>query len=829
MAEQVVMSNEQFTQLLETLRLNTNNTSQINIPSPPIQSGNFTNCASRFNGDRNSDVNAFIDAIEIYKDCMRISDDNAFRGLPMLLDSFAATCFAATWFRGIKSSINTWNEAINLLRIIFGTKKPPHFVYRELFSREQDSKTPTDVFICKARSILAQLPENTLTETVQLDMVYGLLNKKIREKVPRDKIETFKRSASIDFCMFETKEMATVSPRSRPYVFIDILGLHGTGIIDTAAKQSVAGQSLYKALKAKGQTFSDETVFIKLADGNGKLENVLVTFVDVILQGRAIPTNFIILPNAENNTLLGIDFLEDAKMILNIFDRLWNFADTPGANYDLLFEALPQRLHPTQHIDLSSFDNLRADEGTMLSSDQHPELSKIILAFEDSQNEEFSKWTDRGYLMTSGVLYRYADDDTEEAQLVVPIHEREQILKDYHDAPTAAHYGAERTLQRIAKRYYFTGMRRYVTDYVKQCVECQRYKASNQKPPGLLQTPVYAQRFETLSIDLFGPLPESPSGEKWILIVEDISTKWVELFGLVRATAEDCARVLIDEIFLRFGLPRRIISDNGTQFVSSIMQQTCYCLDIKQTSTPVYHPSANMVERKNRDLKPRLAILVGEDHTSWLEKLPLIRFAMNSAKCESTGQTAAYLTFGREMRTPDDIKNDFRTVVLTENFLPQITPYLQRMATTWKESRDINEVQQDKRKCYADAHRRKAPSLNIGDKVWVTGHFLSNAAKKITSKFIPKRDGPYEIIKQVSPVSYEIQDPNTANVPLGVYHVSSLTPVIGLTEDGPVRPIKRRGRPPKRKRPKLVLRRDDLITKGGDCNNLRVCSQPAAV
>ncbi|KAJ8936099.1 hypothetical protein NQ314_012490 [Rhamnusium bicolor] len=183
MAEQVVMSDEQFTQLLETLRLNTNTSQISNIPSPPIQSGNFINCASRFNGDGNSDVNAFIDAIEIYIDCIRISNDNAFRGLPMPLDSFAAT-----WFRGVKSSINTWNEAVNLLRITFGPKKPPHFVYRKLFSREQDSKTHTNVFICKARSILAQLPENTLTETVQLDMVYELL-KKIREKEPRDKIE----------------------------------------------------------------------------------------------------------------------------------------------------------------------------------------------------------------------------------------------------------------------------------------------------------------------------------------------------------------------------------------------------------------------------------------------------------------------------------------------------------------------------------------------------------------------------------------------------------------------------------------------------------------
>ncbi|GFX93554.1 transposon Ty3-I Gag-Pol polyprotein [Trichonephila clavipes] len=111
--------------------------------------------------------------------------------------------------------------------------------------------------------------------------------------------------------------------------------------------------------------------------------------------------------------------------------------------------------------------------------------------------------------------------------LVVPIHERQDILKIQHDAPNAGHYGADGTFERNSKRYYWTGMRSYITDYVKELPECNRYKPSNQKPSGLLRTPVYSQRFETISIDLFGPLPESPSGKKWIFIVEDCCTRWV--------------------------------------------------------------------------------------------------------------------------------------------------------------------------------------------------------------------------------------------------------------------------------------------------------------
>ncbi|GFW93655.1 uncharacterized protein TNCV_4541841 [Trichonephila clavipes] len=168
---------------------------------------------------------------------------------------------------------------------------------------------------------------------------------------------------------------------------------------------------------------------------------------------------------------------------------------------------------------------------------------------------------------------------------------------------------------------------------VKNCPDCIKYKASNQKPSGLLQTPVPAQRFETLVIDLFGPLPESKDGKRWIPIIEDCTTKWVELFALLNATAKECAITLIEEVLLRYGIPRRLISDNGTQFVSAVMQQICYLLNIHQSLIPVYHPQANPVERKNRDLKPRLAILVQDKHDCWSEKLPFIRFALNTAKC----------------------------------------------------------------------------------------------------------------------------------------------------------------------------------------------------
>ncbi|GFT01067.1 retrovirus-related Pol polyprotein from transposon 412 [Trichonephila clavipes] len=249
-------------------------------------------------------------------------------------------------------------------------------------------------------------------------------------------------------------------------------------------------------------------------------------------------------------------------------------------------------------------------------------------------------------------------------------------------------------------------MRKYITDYVKNCPDCIKYKASNQKPSGLLQTPVPAQRFETLAIALLGSLPESKDGKRWILINEDCPTKWVELFALPNATAKECAITLIEEVLLRYGISRRLIRVNGTQFVSAVMQQICYLLNIHQSLIPVYHPQANPVERKNRDMKPRLAILVQDKHDCWSEKLPLIRFALNTAKCETTGQTAAFLNFGRELRTPSEVVNDIRVVIQNDYFVPEITPYLKKFAKFSTQIREVVEEQQDSRKFYIDKKRK---------------------------------------------------------------------------------------------------------------------------
>lgn len=427
-----------------------------------------------------------------------------------------------------------------------------------------------------------------------------------------------------------------------------------------------------------------------------------------------------------------------------------------------------------------------------------PDLLKIITDLEDS-NEPFRgrSWADRGFTMSDGILYRYGPehDDEETACLVIPSHEREKVLSEYHDAPTAGHFGVERTLHRLSSKFYWPGMRQYVADYIKKCVPCQRYKVDIRKPAGLLQTPATTRRFEVVAVDLFGPLPETPGKNKWILIVEDVCTRWVELFALQSATSADCAKTLIVEVFLRYGVPRRILSDNGVQFISEVMQQVCHTFGITQSLTPRYHPEANPVERKNRDLKPQLAILVKQDHSSWDTHLAAIRFAMNSAVTSSTGHSPAYLTFGREIRAPADVLSDMRVIVDSDNAVTSITSYLQKLSTTLLEARDVHEKAQKTQKRYADLKRQPAPEYVPGDLVLLKTQGPNDTGKGQTPKFIPRRDGPYRIREATSTTTYHLERVSSGEL-LGRYHVSQLTPFVGDVQP-PVNEKRRRGRPRK--------------------------------
>ncbi|KOB57873.1 Retrovirus-related Pol polyprotein from transposon 17.6, partial [Operophtera brumata] len=149
-----------------------------------LRSGNFSKCTTRFDASsKNADeLEAFIDSIEVYRDCTNVSDEHALRGLPMLL-----TGEAAVWWQGVKSSVTSWTDALQRLRGMYGVPRPAYKIFRDIFATEQSSER-ADVFISKVRALLAKLPY-IVPEGMKLDIVYGLLDRRIRKRVSRDAVD----------------------------------------------------------------------------------------------------------------------------------------------------------------------------------------------------------------------------------------------------------------------------------------------------------------------------------------------------------------------------------------------------------------------------------------------------------------------------------------------------------------------------------------------------------------------------------------------------------------------------------------------------------------
>ncbi|KAH9629366.1 hypothetical protein HF086_008152 [Spodoptera exigua] len=145
---------------------------------------NFAKCTARFTGaSKDAEVlEAFLDSVQIYKECTAISDAHALRGLPMLLEGEAAV-----WWRGVKASVSTWSDALARLRDTYGVAQPAHQVLRDIYAAEQRDDERVDSFICKVRALIAKLPYK-LDEQMQIDMCYGLLHRRVIKRVPRDSI-----------------------------------------------------------------------------------------------------------------------------------------------------------------------------------------------------------------------------------------------------------------------------------------------------------------------------------------------------------------------------------------------------------------------------------------------------------------------------------------------------------------------------------------------------------------------------------------------------------------------------------------------------------------
>ena len=401
--------------------------------------------------------------------------------------------------------------------------------------------------------------------------------------------------------------------------------------------------------------------------------------------------------------------------------------------------------------------------------------------------------------MEDGLLVRYCNpfnelsfmDELNYERIIIPAKLRNLVCRRLHDDPTSGHLGADITYTRIQKRFYWPNMYKFIQKYVKSCHTCQMVKSNNEKPFGLMRISTPTLPWEKVSIDLIGPFPKSRLGNEFGLVIIDTCTGWPEVFPLRKAApkakikpAERCADKTLS-VFCRWGFPARIVSDSGPQFASELWTSVMKLLKINTVFVSPYHPQANPVERKNKDVKNYLKKYIGDNHKFWDENLDPMLFALRSAKIKSTGLSPFEANFGRNPKAPLD-------VILPEptykgNFGSNVHDYAKRTIERLKSASqyllDNRELAGIEQKLYYDPNHKEM-EFNIGDYVTIIAHALSSKAKNFSSGLAPNREGPYIIIGKPNPLNYELGDVNSKE-PRTFAHVVQLKKYT-MREDQPV-------------------------------------------
>jgi len=251
--------------------------------------------------------------------------------------------------------------------------------------------------------------------------------------------------------------------------------------------------------------------------------------------------------------------------------------------------------------------------------------------------------------------------------------------------------------------------------------------------------------FEVVSIDITGPHPQSRRGHIYILTVIDHFTKWAEAIPLRNHTARSVASALFNQVFVRFGMPMRMLSDQGAEFESSIFKELCRMMKIRTTP---YRPTTDgMIERFHRTLNAMLAKTVSESQRDWCEWLPTVLTAFRASVRESTGFSPNYLMFGRENRLLVDLV--LRTREETRSYLVTYDEFADEMLVRFRAAFD--RVRQSLERAAETRKQRydtnvKACLFTVGQWVW---YFYPRRRVRLSPKWQKWYCGPFLIIREI--------------------------------------------------------------------------------
>ena len=200
-----------------------------------------------------------------------------------------------------------------------------------------------------------------------------------------------------------------------------------------------------------------------------------------------------------------------------------------------------------------------------------------------------------GFFYKDGLLYHRwcpagRDPELMEVeQLVLPVECRQKVMSIAHSIPIAGHLGKAKTAHRILQRFYWPTLFKDVATFCRTCYSVSKSTHQRGRRAPLISLPIIEEPFSRIAMDIVGPVPKSRSGKRYIVVICDYGTRYPEAIPLKSIDAECIAEELI-VFFSRVGVPKEILTDQGSNFTSQLLTEIYQLLHVHPIRTTPYHP-----------------------------------------------------------------------------------------------------------------------------------------------------------------------------------------------------------------------------------------------
>ena len=380
---------------------------------------------------------------------------------------------------------------------------------------------------------------------------------------------------------------------------------------------------------------------------------------------------------------------------------------------------------------------------------EDPDLQPLVHFLESGELPADEKLAKRLVLrgpqfsLVDGVLYFIDARLGHRQRLVVPKAYQQTLMAEIHSGACSGHFAAKSLYATLSRLYWWDGMHSDVHHFCRQCLTCASYDGSGRRSRPPLQPIPVGGPFQRLGVDIL-EMPLTAQGNRYIVVFIDYLTKWAEACAIPDQTSETIARLLVDNVVCRHGVPEELLSDRGPNLLSSLIHDVCDLLGMHKINTTAYHPQCDgLVENLNKTLRAMIAKHTRDFGVEWDQYLQHLLFAYRSKPHATTGESPFYLIYGRDPRLPTATalshpSNPYQ--VDLEDYRTELTTGL---SEAWTTAQQQVKAAQAKQKYQYDK-RSKESKYQPGDRVMV---LMPQEQTGKNRKLALPYHGPYRVLE----------------------------------------------------------------------------------